>query len=295
MIKYYNRHTKKYEIEKIAGEKYLQWSTSSPAGMRLLELIVKKKLFSSFYGWICSRSFSRKKIRPFVEDYKIDMSLCEQGIDKFRCFNDFFSRRLRPEARPIDMNEISLISPGDGRLIAYENIDMSNIIQVKGYSYKLKDLINNPETAEQYSGGTCIVLRLCPTDYHRFHFIDSGICGKTIKIKGDYYSVNPLSLRKIPETFCKNKREWCIFHSHNFGDILYVEVGATCVGTIIQTYSEGKPVNKGCEKGYFKFGGSTVILFFTKNTIKMDEDIAYQTSLGIETKVIMGEHIGVKF
>lgn len=295
MIKYYDRHTKKYEIEKIAGEKYLEWTTSSPAGMTLLELIGKKKLFSSLYGWACNRSFTKGKIKGFIDNYDIDMNLAEQNINDFKCFNDFFSRKLKPEARPIDMSQASLASPGDGRLLVYENIDMDNIIQVKGYTYKLKDLINNVEVAERYYNGTCMVLRLCPTDYHRFHFIDSGVCDNTIKIMGDYYSVNPLSLKKVPEIFCKNKREWSIFHSQNFGDVLYVEVGATCVGTILQTYEPFKAVNKGDEKGYFRFGGSTVILFFTKDTIKIDEDIAYQTSLGIETKVLMGEHIGTKF
>jgi phosphatidylserine decarboxylase len=295
MIKYFDRQTRKYEIEKIAGERYLSWTTSSPIGMKFLELIIKKKFFSSVYGWACNRGFSRRKIKQFVTDYDIDMNLTKQDINEFTSFNEFFSRKLKAEARPVDMNKATLVSPGDGRLLAYENIDMDNIVQIKGYSYRLRDLIADPEVAKKYSFGTCLVLRLCPTDYHRFHFIDSGICDNTTRIKGDYYSVNPLSLAKVPETFCRNKREWSIFHSHNFGDVLYVEVGATCVGTIIQTYEPYKPVNKGDEKGYFRFGGSTVVLFFARDTIKIDEDITHETSLGIETKILMGEHIGTKF
>lgn len=294
MIKYFNRHTKQYEIEKIAGEKYLKWTTDSPVGMTLLEVLIKKKFFSSLYGWTCDLKSSKNKIGQFIKDYDIDIKTFEKDIEEFSCFNDFFFRKLKAEARPIVQDAEALISPGDGRLFAYENVDMDNIVQIKGYTYKLKDLIANAETSAEYEGGVCMVLRLCPTDYHRFHFIDSGICDETIKIKGDYYSVNPLSLKRIPETFCRNKREWCVFHSQNFGDVLYVEVGATCVGSILQTYEPSTVLQKGSEKGYFKFGGSTVVLFFKKASIKIDEDILEQTRLGYETKVLMGEKIGTK-
>ena len=139
-----------------------------------------------------------------------------------------------------------------------------------------------------------MVLRLAPTDYHRFHFIDNGICDVSQKIKGDYYSVNPAALKKIPELFCKNKRELSLFHSQNFGDVLYIEVGATCVGSIIQTYFPKKNILKGSEKGYFKFGGSTIILFFEKEKVIFDSDLIEQTEKGYETKVMLGEKIGIK-
>lgn len=294
MIKFYNRITKEYEIEKVAGEKYLEWTYSSPVGMKFLELLIKKKLFSKIYGVSCDKSSSIKKIGPFIKDLDIDMKESLDSENSFKNFNEFFIRKLTSEARPIDKTPEALVSLGDGRLFAYENIAMDKIIQVKGFAYSLKELLLNKTTAEKYQGGTCLVLRLCPTDYHRFHFVDSGICDKTTKIKGDYYSVNPIALKRIPELYCRNKREWSTFHSNNFGDILYVEVGATCVGTIVQTYSPGEKVEKGSEKGYFKFGGSTVIMFLEKDMIKIDEDIITQTSLGFETKVKMGEKIGTK-
>ena len=113
-------------------------------------------------------------------------------------------------------------------------------------------------------------------------------------IPGNYYSVNPIALERIPKLYCQNKREWSVFKSDNFGDILHIEVGATCVGTIIQTYTTNKRVNKGDEKGYFKFGGSTTILLLKKDLVKIDEDIINQTKLGYETMVLMGESIGKK-
>ena len=294
MVKFYNRKTKKYETEQVAGDTYLQWTYSSPIGMKLLELIIKKKLFSKIYGSFCDSKKSIKKIHSFIKDFDIDMYHSEKNINEFESFNDFFTRKLKSEGRPIDNTLDSLVSPGDGRLVAYENIDLNKLVQVKGYTYSFSKLIDNPSIISKFSEGTCLILRLCPTDYHRFHFIDNGICEETKKINGDYYSVNPIALQKIPELFCKNKREWSIFHSENFGDILHIEVGATCVGSIIQTYMPTKEIKKGDEKGYFKFGGSTTILFLEKNKVKIDRDIIEQTNKGYETKVLMGEKIGTK-
>lgn len=294
MVKFYNRQTKSYEIEQVAGDKYLQWTYSSPIGMRLLELLVKKKIFSSIYGSYCDSKRSRKKISSFVKSFDINMSHSEKKLEQFQSFNDFFTRKLKKEVRPIDMNLNSLISPGDGRLLAYENINLDELVQIKGYTYSFNKLINNSELLSKFSEGTCLVLRLCPTDYHRFHFVDNGVCEDTTKVKGDYYSVNPIALEKIPELFCRNKREWSIFHSENFGDILLIEVGATCVGSIIQTYSHNVKIKKGDEKGYFKFGGSTTVLFIEKNRVKIDEDIIMESKKGYETRVFMGEKIGQK-
>jgi phosphatidylserine decarboxylase len=222
------------------------------------------------------------------------MSIAEKSEKDFSSFNDFFYRKLKPHARPIHKNKDSVISLGDGKLYAYENIDLDKLVQVKGFTYSLRELIKDEKTAQKYDKGACLILRLCPTDYHRFHFIDSGTCGDTVKIKGAYYSVNPVALQKVEKLFCENKREWSIFHSDNLGEVLYIEVGATCVGSIIQTYTPGKKVSKGEEKGYFKFGGSTVILFFEPGKIKIDSDIIEQTSKGIESYVLMGEKIGVR-
>lgn len=294
MIKYYNRKTKEYETEKVAGEKYLNWTYSSPVGMRFLELLIKKKLFSKMYGSLCDKKRSLKKVRPFIEKFDIDMSHSVKGVDEFGSFNDFFTRKLTEEARPVDRRRDSLISAGDGRLLAYENIEMDKLLQIKGFTYSLNSLINNSDVSKKFQGGVCLILRLAPIDYHRFHFVDEGVCEETVRIAGDYYSVNPVALGRVPELFCKNKREWSIFHSENFGDILHIEVGATCVGSIIQTYTPREGVRKGDEKGYFKFGGSTTILFFEKGKVRIDRDIIEETGKGYETKVLMGERIGEK-
>lgn len=294
MIKIYNRKTKTYEIEKVLGDKAIKWSYESPIGKGFTELILKRKVFSRIYGIYNDSLLSKKKINSFIKNFDIDTDILTKELDEYKSFNDFFIRELVSTARPIDMDSNILISPGDGRLVAYENINMNNLVQIKNLTYTLKELIGDNSIAEKYNGGVCLILRLCPTDYHRFHFIDNGITTENHKIKGSYYSVNPVALEKIPKLFCQNKREYSIFKSDNFGDILHIEVGASCVGTIIQTYKANTRVSKGDEKGYFKFGGSTTILFFEKNKVKIDEDILDQTSKGFECRVILGEKIGIK-
>lgn len=292
MIKYYNRDKKDYEIEKVAGSKYLSWIYSSTLGKASLNLLIKRKLFSKIYGLYCDSSISKNKINSFIKEFNINMDSYEIPKDGYKNFNDFFTRKLK--TNKLNVNKNTLISPGDGKLLAYENIDLDNIIQVKNFKYSLRELIKNEDIANKYQGGTCLVLRLCPTDYHRFHFIDSGKCTKSNKISGKYYSVNPIALNKINKLFCENKREWSILYSDNFDEVLYIEVGATCVGSIIQSFNPCEKITKGDEKGYFKFGGSTVILFLKKDLVKIDKDIINQSLNGIETKVSMGESIGHK-
>jgi phosphatidylserine decarboxylase len=294
MIQVYNRTTKTYEEELIAGKRYIEWTYESPIGKSITEIIAKKKLFSKLYGMFCDTKLSSNKIQSFIENFNIDMTLAKKNVNEFTSFNDFFIRELTAEARPINKNENILISPGDGRITAYENISLDNIVQVKNLTYSLRELINDDNIANKYENGVCVILRLCPTDYHRFHFIDSGIPYENHYIKGHYYSVNPIALKAIPKLFCENKREWSLFKSDNFKDILHIEVGATCVGSILQTYSPNIKVNKGDEKGYFKFGGSTTILFFEKDSVNIDSDILDQSKFGFECKVQFGENIGTK-
>ena len=257
-------------------------------------MFIKRKLFSKLYGNFCDSKLSVKKINSFIKNFNIDTDIFTNDPSDFKSFNDFFIRKLTPESRPINKDKNILISPGDGRLLAYTNIDINSLIQVKGITYSLSELLEDNPIANEYAGGTCLVLRLCPVDYHRLHFIDDGIPEKSNIVNGNYYSVNPTALERIPKLYCQNKREWSIFHSENFGDVVLMEVGATCVGSIVQTYEPNKKVSKGDEKSYFKFGGSTTILFFKENTVTIDDDILIQSSFGFETKVIMGEKIGEK-
>lgn len=292
---YINRETGKKEKEIIAGENLLKIMNQTKSGNSILEMIIKKKLFSYLYGKLQDLSLSRKKINRFVDELAIDISEAEiDDIREYKTFNDFFTRKLKPNVRPINYNDNILISPADGKILAYENININKLVQIKGHEYSLKELIDNENLANEYKDGTYLVIRLSPSDYHRFHFPDYGMPSETKKIKGYYYSVNPISLKKIINVYCRNKREITVFNSRNFDKILIIEVGATCVGSIIQTYTPNKLVEKGSEKGYFKFGGSTVIMFLKKGIAKIDKDILKNTKNGYETKIKFGERIGIK-
>lgn len=294
MVKFYNRQTKQYEEENVAGKGAIALIYSNPIGNNIMPKLASKKALTDFYGKCCDLKLSRIYIKKFVKKFNIDMTEYEKEIKDFKSFNDFFYRALSSDSRLINKNKNEFISPCDGKLLAIENMDSNSSFRVKGFKYTLDDLIQDQSLSKLYKNGTCLIFRLCPTDYHRFHFIDSGVCTNSSHIKGRYYSVNPIALKNIDKVFTENKREYSILKSDNFDDVIYVEVGATFVGSIIQTYKPNVSVVKGSEKGYFKFGGSTVILLLKEGIITLDKDIITQSKLGIETAVKLGEKIGEK-
>ncbi len=287
-IRYYDRQSGLLKTEKVAGEKWLVWLYSNPVGEATLWALAKRKVVSSVYGNSMDRPSSTKKIQPFVEELDIDMSTAQK--QEFSSFNDFFTRKLKNNARPVDTSSTVAVSPADGKILAYANIGNSDFI-IKGYRFDVSSFLNG-RLAQKYLDGTLVIIRLAPPDYHRFHFPVSGNVSPITRIDGDYYSVNPLALRKMAEIFCLNKREFTILSNPLFGDVVMTEVGATMVGSIVQTYS-GNFVKKGEEKGYFKFGGSTVVLLFEKNKIRIDDDLLIHTLKGYETMIKEGERIGV--
>ena len=288
-IQYYDRESGLLKTEKVAAEKWLVWLYNNPVGEATLWALVKRKLVSSIYGNMMDRPSSTKKIQPFVEEFDIDMSSVQK--QEFNSFNDFFTRKLKNNARPVDTNSTITVSPADGKLLAYADISNSDFI-IKGYRFDILSFLNNADLAKNYLDGTLVIIRLAPLDYHRFHFPINGRVSPITRIDGDYYSVNPLALGKIIEIFCLNKREFIIISNPLFGDVVMAEVGATMVGSIIQTYT-GNFVKKGEEKGYFKFGGSSVVLLFEKNKIRIDDDLLINTLKGYETAIKEGERIGV--
>ena len=290
-IKYIDRETGQIQIENVYGEQWLNWLYHNPVGEATLWVIAKRKIVTSLYGDAMEKPSSADKIMPFVKEYKVDLSIAQQ--QRFKSFNDFFIRQLKPEARPIVADSLAIASPADGKILAYENVNNSDFY-IKGFRFNVDSFLNDKELSKKYENGAMIVFRLAPPDYHRYHFPVSGVTGSSnTKIDGDYYSVNPLALRKKAEIFWLNKREYGIIKSPIFGDVVMVEVGATMVGSMIQTYT-GTTVKKGQEKGYFKFGGSTVVLLFEKDKIKIDSDLLTNTQKGLETTIKMGEQIAVK-
>ncbi|MEN0047311.1 MAG: phosphatidylserine decarboxylase [Bacteroidota bacterium] len=290
-IKYIHRKTGEIQIEAPPAEGLLNFLYNNSFGKIAILPFAKRKIISEIYGRRMDRPSSVEKIKDFVEELNIDMSESQKSISEFTSFNDFFYRKLKPEVRPIGDG---FISPGDGRLLAFENISEVQSFFVKGQEFTLRSFLNNTELAKKYENASLLILRLAPNDYHRFHFPYQGIPSETSRIKGSYYSVSPYALaNNFARVFCENKRELCILKTTEKGDILLVPIGATMVGSIIETYEPQQAIEKGDEMGYFAFGGSTIVVLVDRNHLKIDSDILKNTKNRMETFVKMGEKIGI--
>lgn len=297
-IYYIDRISGKIERESVYGAEALKLVygddfLSKTLGASLLHLFVKTSFFAFLYGAWQKLSWSSKKILPFVEAFQIDPSEFEKSIEHFQSFNDFFIRRLKPSARPITSGELTAIIPADARYYFYQNIEKCDGFIVKGKKFSLKSLLKDERLARQYAKGSMVMARLCPSDYHRFHFPCAGIPEVSRLINGWLYSVNPVAIKNDLSIFTKNKRMICSINTEFFGQLLYIDVGATCVGSIHQTYKPGTLCSKGDEKGFFSFGGSSLILLFPENTIQFDGDLLEATQQGIEIRCLMGQSMGL--
>lgn len=291
-IRYFNRYTGTIEDEEIYGERYLRWIYGTRAGRLCLEGLVKRLWFSRWYGWRMRRPSSRRKVQPFVDRYRLDAEEFLRPSSAYESFDDFFSRRLRPEARPVDPAPDTLVFPADGRHFAVDDIAAMTGLFVKGQRFDLAALLGDTSLAEKFGNGSLVVSRLCPLDYHRYHFPVSGKPGVPSPLGGALYSVSPLALRRQLGYLWRNKRVLTALDSDRCGTVLILEVGATCVGSIVSTFTPEKPVRKGREKGYFRFGGSTVITLFEPGRVQLDGDLLQYSGRGLELYARMGDRMG---
>nr|WP_321358844.1 phosphatidylserine decarboxylase [uncultured Draconibacterium sp.] len=288
-IKYIERASGEIKTESVPGEGMLKWLYSSATGKAALNLLVKRKIVSAIGGRYMDSKRSAKRIPQFVNEHNINLEECEfSDIQHYKTFNEFFYRKLKPDVRPL---EEGVVSPADGKILAFQSKNDISSFFVKGSEFNLQTFLNDEVRAKKYETGAMAIIRLAPVDYHRYHFPASGKASESIKIKGHYFSVSPLALQKSLRIFCENKREHCTLATKEYGDILIVDVGATMVGSIIQTYEANIQVKKGDEKGYFAFGGSTLVLLFEKGKITFDVDLVENTKKGMETTVKVGEKI----
>ncbi|PID89748.1 MAG: phosphatidylserine decarboxylase [Bacteroidia bacterium] len=288
-IRYIERETGEIRTETPPAESLLRFLYDNPCGKTTILPIVKRKFISEIYGRRMNTPASAKKISAFVNEMGIDMSESEKEIAEFCSFNDFFVRKLKPEARQIQKG---FVSPGDGRLIAFDRLCDLQSFFVKGQEFTLAAFLKNRTLAEKYSNSSLFILRLAPNDYHRFHFPYAGVPSPAKKIKGFYCSVSPYAIAEnFAKVFCENKREYTILDTKDKGEVLIAPIGATMVGSIVETYQANLAVKKGTEMGYFAFGGSTILMLVKQQNIKIDEDILQNTKNRMETFVKMGEKI----
>lgn len=288
-IEFIDRKSGEIRGENPPAEGLLKFLYQNPLGKWTLLSLVKRKFISAWYGRKMDNPKSKKRIQPFVDELNIDLSESVKSIDEFISFNDFFYRKLKSEARPIENH---FVSPGDGRVLAFKNVSDVNQFYIKGRKFTLSEFLDDKQIENQFENGSMIILRLAPNDYHRFHFPTDGIPSEIKKINGNYFSVSPYALKSnFTKVFCENKREICVLKTQQYDKIALIPIGATMVGSIVETFEPNQPVKKGDEMGYFAFGGSTVVVLAQENCIKIDADILENTRNKMETFVKMGQKI----
>ena len=291
-ITYYDRYHGITCQEKVYGDKALRWTYGTLAGKMSLHALVKRAWFSKWYGWRMDQPATREKIDPFIQEYDLDANEFVRSPDQFANFNEFFYRKLKPDARPIDSHHESVVFPADGRHLCVPDLSKCNGLFVKGEMFDLADLLRDAELTERFRGGSLLLSRLCPVDYHRFHFSVGGTPSQTRLINGPLYSVNPIALCQNIRILATNKRTLTILESDLCGQVLILEIGATCVGSIHQTYQAGVSVAKGTEKGYFRFGGSSTITIFEAGKIQFADDLIEQSRQHRELYAKVGDRLG---
>ncbi len=286
-MKYADRNGNRVEIDS-KQDRFLKALYTSKVGRAFLKVLTRPEV-SKAGGWLLGSRYSVAAIRRFVKKNHIDLNLYEK--QKFDSWNDFFTRKIKPENRPLDMRPEIFISPCDARL-SVSVIDENCRFLIKNTVYTVKSLLRDKKLAARYAGGWGLVFRLTVDDYHRYFYVDSGKKTKNRRIAGVFHTVNPIANDLFP-IYKENTREYCILHSENFGDVLMMEVGALMVGKIVN-HHEAAVVSRGEEKGYFEFGGSTVVVLLEQGRVMLDEDILKNSRDGYETKVKVGERLGKK-
>lgn len=299
-IKYFNRMNGKMETEKVYGDFFIKFLYTSVAGKKIGNLFTNK-YFSKFYGAFQDLPSSHNKVRPFIQKFNIPIQDYEPGTrpsldpkDSYRTFNEFFIRRFRLGKRSFVSDPRRMPAFAEARYVGFESVNDERLYPVKGHYLKAKDLIGNDQVAKIFEGGPLLIARLCPVDYHRYHYPDNGKVLDNFRVPGAYDSVNPFALKYKNQIFIKNERHVSILETEQFGKLAYIEVGAICVGKIVQSHRWNKPFMRGEEKGYFLFGGSTVVVLGEKGKWKPSQDIIANTDKGIETYLHLGTEVGVK-
>lgn len=276
------RKAVKKEVEGVS----LRWLYGTVPGRMLLKILTLRPV-SEICGRYMDSESSVWLIDRFVKKNHIRMSDYVQT--EYSSFNEFFTREIKKELRPVCMKDKALIAPSDGLLSAYR-ISGDEVITVKQSRYTISRLLDNEELAEKYQDGVCLVFRLCVNHYHRYCYIDSGVKGENVFIPGVLHTVRPVALERIP-VFTENCREYTVMDTDNFGSVVQVEVGAMLVGKISNNEGTASIV-RGEEKGMFLYGGSTIMLLIEKDKVRIPEYVFEATENGDEIPVRMGERIG---
>ncbi len=274
-------------INRTRQDRLLSFLYTNTFGRILLKPLVQPRI-SKLAGLYLSSSHSRRLIPGFIERNNIDMTLYPKK--DYQSFNDFFTRKIKDGYRPVPEDSDVLISPCDCRALVYP-IQENTTLSIKNTEYTLRSLLRSPKLARHFRGGYAYILRLTVEDYHRYIYAATGKKTKNYHIDGTFHTVNPIANDYLP-IYKENTREYTIIHSREFGDILQMEVGALLVGKI-KNHTESGFASRGEEKGYFEYGGSTIILLTRKDAVIPRSDLLKNTANGYETKLLQGHPLSV--
>ena len=275
----YNRNNNKYFNGK--ESKIVIFLYKNKIGNLILNFI-NNGILNKILELYMSSSISKISIKRFIKKNNIDMTEYKN--------NYYESRKIDLKKRPMSNDNNFLIAPCDSKLSVYViNEDLK--VKIKNRYYSIENLINNKRKAKDYNNGYCLIFRLGVEDYHHYYYIDDGELITHEKINGKYDSVRPIALEN-KNILSENNREWSLLKTKNFDNIIYMEVGALSVGKIVN-YNQ-KEFKKGEEKGYFKFGGSTIVLLIKNKVVEIDNDIIRECQNNNEVQVKLFEKIGVK-
>ncbi len=254
-------------------------------GRAVLKILIHPRI-SKVAGCYLSSRFSKWLIPGFKKNNQIDMAGVIVPKDGFSCFNDFFARRRETESLSVKKGQF--ISPCDGFLRAVK-IEDKTVLDVKHSVYSVEDLLADAELAERFKDGVALVFRLTPANYHRYCYPVTGTVTTMRQIEGVLHCVRPIALRTNP-VFVQNSREYQVIETKEFGSVVQMEVGALLVGKIknYPVLAGESVVQMGREKGYFEFGGSTIILLFEKDKVVLDDKWWGEE----ETPIRLGEVVG---
>ncbi|KAG8730844.1 hypothetical protein FRC11_005658 [Ceratobasidium sp. 423] len=296
-----NRITGQLEEEKMQGYVRIgirllyKGASSRMEGGRARKLL---KSMSVKQGQKYDSPESAREISAFIEFHNLDVEEIKDPLDSFKSFNEFFYRKLKETARPVEEpgNPSRIVSCADCRMMAFETVSEATRLWIKGREFSVKRLLGETyaHEAPKYDGGALGIFRLAPQDYHRFHSPVDGVVGPMRYIPGEYYTVNPQAIRSRLDVYGDNARKIVPIDSPVFGRVMCICVGAMMVGSIVTTVKEGEQVARGQEFGYFAFGGSTIVMLFEKGKLTWDDDILSNSNSTLETLVRVGMGVGVR-
>jgi phosphatidylserine decarboxylase len=284
----WNRRSDREEEEKVYGGGPMRWIYGTALG-RILSNLLAQAWVSQCVGMVKSSRWSARGIDAFIRQYEIPMQDFEEAT--YASFNDFFIRRFNPGARPFCSGAGELAAPAEGRYLAFARSHAEIRYPVKGKYLSAEALLGDAALAAEFHGGPLVIARLCPLDYHRFHYPAAGRRERRYRVPGPLHSVNPMVLAVKGDVLCTNERVVSVLETEGFGRLAYIEVGAMCVGKIVETNPEKVEFSRGEQKGTFLFGGSTVVLLGQPGAWEPDGDLLEKTAEGRECLVQLGERI----